>query len=226
MKLKLLESGSHPPQDNMDEDRRRLSTLRRSDAPLLRFYDWSVPSATYGHFAKPEALFRVDQLEALGLTIAKRPTGGGAIFHTSDLTFSVFLPADHPRYCVNTMDCYHLINSAVKAAIADLVDRTALLEEESPCPEPTCLNFCMAKPTKFDLLIHGKKVGGAAQRRTKEGLLHQGSLYIHPVSANLVTQALVHGPTVLAAMQRESQPLGTQEGVREQIFKCLSEALD
>lgn len=198
----LLESGPQTPEWNMRADEEALSSLIASSTPILRFYEWSVPSATYGYFLNPDDYFDREGLQKHSLALARRPTGGGVIFHTCDFAFSVIVPAGHPFYSLDPLLSYHEINSRVLKAI-----EKGSLSDDFQCSPG---GFCMAKPTKYDLLLEGRKVGGAAQRKTKKGLLHQGSLYLAHPDPELLHNVLKNGKQVAEEMQASSFPLGLE----------------
>lgn len=212
---RVLDSGALPAQENMERDARLLAELLPDDAPLLRFYAWAKPSATYGHFIDPSQFFAEDtQLE-----IAKRPTGGGIIFHLSDFTFSVFIPASHPSYTSNTMDTYHFVNQRVLGAIKDFLgEQPALLATEPTAENPHCAYFCMAKPTRYDVILEGRKVGGGAQRRTRNGVLHQGSIALFPLEEAKLAPFLLPHVAIWESVERNSRSLLEKAGPSEEIL--------
>lgn len=176
--------------------------------PILRFYEWEQPSATYGYFIKPEEYFIEVKVKELGLNLSKRPTGGGVIFHTGDLAFSLTLPATHPFYKMNPQESYLKIHQRVGEAIREVLGEPCSLA--CVCESTPRGGFCMAKPTIYDILYKGKKVGGAAQRRTKRGLLHQGSLFLRMPPRELVLATVKRGAELLDAMEWASYPLGEE----------------
>jgi len=193
-------------QENMDRDRELLKTVGQLKAPLLQFYHFSHPNAaTYGHFADPNKLLLPDH----GLDLGKRPTGGGLIFHTHDLAFSLLVPATHPLYGNSPLESYHNVHRLLIEALTPLLPEKAaplslLSEERSPS-----LPYCMAHATQFDLLQGDKKVGGAAQRRTNEGLLHQGSLFLHLPPLDWLEKLVP--PPILSSIASQSQALFSQD---------------
>lgn len=212
----LIESGPKPPEWNMKADEEALNLAE----PILRFYEWSIPSVTYGYFLNPDDYFDPEGLKKHSLAIARRPTGGGVIFHTSDLAFSLIVPADHPFYSLDPLRSYHEINSRVLEAIKEL-DFAGSLSHLDQCSRG---GFCMAKPTKYDLLLDGKKVGGAAQRKTKGGLLHQGSIYLAHPDPKMLHEVLKNGKYISEEMQRASFPLGmgVKAMLKEELKRYLS----
>lgn len=189
-------------------DEELLDGLRSSPEPILHLYDWQTDAATYGHFIDPAKYFDMQEVQKKGLDLAKRPTGGGIVFHITDLAFSVLIPSDHEAFSLNSLDNYIFINQKVKEAIASFIslETTLLAQEETQ----EILNFCMAKPTIYDVMIGSKKVGGAAQRKTKYGYLHQGSIFIAPLDDVYLQEVLQDGPKIASAIKQNSLPLLNQ----------------
>src|SRR5262245_8608200 len=112
-----IDSGKETAIKNMAIDQKLLSTLQSDGLPILRFYDWAFPSATHGYFSSPDGLLNMQAVNSYGLQLAKRPTGGGIIFHEYDFTFSFLLPASHPFFSLNTLDNYAFVNRIVAKAV-------------------------------------------------------------------------------------------------------------
>lgn len=196
---KIIYTPKSAAQEIMAKDAFLLEGLENE--PILHFYEWSRPSATYGMFTEPKNFLK--NLELLDL--AKRPTGGGIIFHISDFAFSVLIPRSHPRFSQNTLENYALINEAVGKTVEKLTRKQTELLPLEPMPQdPACKFFCMAKPTKYDVMVQGRKVGGAAQRQTRRGFLHQGSVCVANLPPSFLDEVLLPGTAVLAAMQQNS----------------------
>lgn len=167
MKWKVLDTGVRTAKENMALDAALLEDLAIDRDPLLHFYEWKQDAATFGHFVDPKKF-----LKNLDLDLAKRPTGGGIIFHVADFAFSILVPSSHPNYSLNSLENYAFINEQISKAVAHLGIPQLLPTE----PTSGVAGYCMAKPTKYDVMVGGKKIGGAAQRRTRDGYLHQGSI--------------------------------------------------
>ena len=193
-----MDSGIRSAEENMELDRALLADLHESDDLFLHLYDWERPSATYGHFIDPKLYLQEGKID-----LAKRPTGGGIVFHVSDLAFSVLVPKKHPAYSENTMENYAFINNKVIEAIGG----GQLLPVEPTPLDEVARHFCMAKPTRYDVMLNGKKVGGAAQRRTKDGYLHQGTIFLQKPSLDFLQSVLLPGSRVLEGMELNSHPL-------------------
>lgn len=212
----IEESGPKSPEWNMESDSKRLEI---DPAPCLRFYEWDFPSATYGYFLNPSDFFKPNSL----LSLARRPTGGGVILHLDDLAFSVIVPTSHPFYSLNSLHSYQMINSVVLEAIHKVVPFDGIFLQED-LPEAPRGGFCMAKPTKFDLLYEGKKVGGAAQRKTKKGLLHQSSLCLKMPDPLFLDQFL-KSPATAQDIMLSSASLGVQfkDDLKSELAKAFQQ---
>lgn len=197
MKWKILDTGFSSAEKNMAID---ASLLNEASQPTIHLYDWEKRAATCGYFSKPERILDLGAAAEKGVQLARRPTGGGVLFHFTDLAFSVVIPSNHSMYSTNTLRNYATINSIVEQAVfAMLGSKLLLLEEEESMDSPAS-HFCMGKPTRYDVMLQGKKVAGAAQRRTKTGLLHQGSIHLALPDWKELSR-LIREPAVLDAMR-------------------------
>lgn len=198
---KILDTGISSAQKNMEIDRNLLEKMKPGNVPILHFYDWEGDAATYGYFLDPGKFLDLETASKVGLSLARRPTGGGIVFHVSDLAFSVLVPADHPYFSLNTLDNYNFINSAVKRGVKIFLENEPSLLPEEPIPlDEDCRHFCMAKPTIYDVMLEGRKVAGAAQRRRKQGYLHQGSIAIALPRGDFLNSVLLPNTQVQEAM--------------------------
>lgn len=176
------------------------------DRPILEIYQWKNRCATHGYFIHPSVYLNLRGLEEEGIEIARRPTGGGILFHLTDLAFAFYLPASHPRYSTNTLDNYAIVNGAVLNALQQWVGKGTLLKEEMHCIDQASAHFCMGKPTRYDVCIDGFKVAGGAQRRIRRGFLHQGSINLKKIPKTLLKKLLLPGTCVVEAMEKNSYP--------------------
>lgn len=194
--------GCKSPEEHMEYDRKLLLDGKKA---LLRLYTWPWPSCTWGVCVNEKKLLKEGALEKLSIASAQRPTGGGLLFHGTDLAFSLFLPATHPALSDVSQENYDLINGLVLEALRPFLPKVVPLVQQDAIsflsPLPT--HLCQAQATKYDLCWAGRKIGGCAERRTKNGLLHQTSLFIEEPDWNSITQAVQHEEEV-SLMQRAS----------------------
>jgi lipoate---protein ligase len=211
-KWTILDTGRANAVENMAIDAKLLESMKNQTAaqPTLHFYEWTAKSVTYGLFIEPSALLNMDQVKKESLQLAQRPTGGGVIFHLSDFAFSLLIPQTHHAYSINPLNNYAFVNELVIEVIKRFSGKAAapyLLSNEAQIPKSSPLShFCMAKPTKFDVMLHGRKVGGGAQRRTRFGILHQGTISLSFPPESLLRN-LLRDPQVLNAMLEHTFPL-------------------
>lgn len=225
MKWKILHSGVESAQNNMDIDQKLLHGISCRDCPLLRFYDWEGPSATYGYFINPLNYLEQKGIEKMRLQLGRRPTGGGIVFHLTDLAFSVIIPASHPAYSLNTLDNYAFINRQVARAVVNFKKETSpiLLQTDKKAVDSASSHFCMAKPTIYDVMVEGKKVGGAAQRRARAAFLHQGTISITMPDDVFLAAVLKPENQVLEAMKSHTYMLMASSSNGPQLKEAREE---
>jgi len=169
----ILNSGPCPPAFNMALDEALLEAMPRLGQPVIRFYGWTAPAASFGYSQKVTEVERATLLRPL----VRRPTGGGIVPHDADWTYSLAFPDTHDWYSLAAVESYRRVHEWIQAAFGELHVPTELAE--------SCRRAgpgqCFVGHEKFDLLWHGKKIAGAAQRRTRAGLLIQGSVQPPPI---------------------------------------------
>lgn len=164
----LMDSGPCDAAFNMAMDEALLLTMPRLRQPILRFYGWTEPAATFGYFQSYAAVESATRLRPL----IRRPTGGGIVPHDADWTYSLAFPETHPWYGFKAIESYRQVHEWIRRAFA----RLGLNTELAPCCSKTALGQCFAGYEQYDLLWQARKIAGAAQRRTRDGLLIQGSV--------------------------------------------------
>ena len=148
---------------------------RLHDCALLRLYRWTEPSVSLGYFESLDEARHV----ARGRAIVRRWTGGGIVEHDHDLTYSLIVPRSSRFARIRGGESYRLIHDAVAQALDQIGYRTEMHAGMPAARSVHSLSHsCFEKPVPHDLLSDGRKVAGAAQRRTRDGLLHQGSIRI------------------------------------------------
>ena len=153
---------------NMALDEALLEAMPRLGQPVIRFYGWTEPAASFGYFQK---YAEVEAWTALR-PLVRRPTGGGIVPHDADWTYSLVWPATHAWYGLAAIESYRRVHEWIQAAF----EKLGLVTELALHPVKTAPGQCFAGFERFDLLRRGRKIAGAAQRRTRQGLLIQGSV--------------------------------------------------
>lgn len=158
----------------MAVDEALLEAMPRLQRPVLRFYGWTERAASFGYFQKHAEVERATALRPL----VRRPTGGGIVPHDADWTYSLAFPVVHPWYSFSAIDSYRRAHEWIRMAFERL-DTACALASECRKAGP---GQCFVGHERFDLLWLGKKIAGAAQRRTRQGLLIQGSIQPPPIA--------------------------------------------
>lgn len=162
----------------MATDETLLHTTGERGRPILSIYGWDRPAISIGYVQDAQAV------DADGHTLVRRPTGGGVVPHDRDLTYTVALPADHWLNGEDRMTSYHWTNRAVLEALAGLDLAGELSEDAIPRSVDRATMVCFTQPTRYDILCGGAKIAGSAQRRTRDGILHQGSVLLDAAGAD------------------------------------------
>jgi lipoate-protein ligase A len=167
----------------------------RSAHARFRHYGWHRPSFTFGYSQKI-AYVRAQLPADDPVDLCRRPTGGGVVDHRDDWTYSLVIPRAHPLYEQPAPHSYRVVHAAIAGALQRLGQPVELKESCEPAEEnetcPAGPTVCFERPERYDVVntASGAKVAGAAQKRTKEGLLFQGSLARSAVAASLDWGAL------------------------------------
>jgi lipoate-protein ligase A len=156
--------------------------LDYATAPLIRFYRWQFPALSFGYFGRfiNVASYQCER------DLVRRWTGGGIVFHGQDLTYCVVIPASDTAFAESSISIYEKIHRAlcdalsetgqfaIVAAGADRGTGSATVATRTGISDAGY--NCFANPVRADVMIDGRKIAGAAQRRTRRGLLQQGSI--------------------------------------------------
>jgi lipoyl(octanoyl) transferase len=185
---RLIITASAPGSWNMAVDEAILEHVGRGEAPAtLRLYAWDPACLSLGH-AQPFADVDGARLQEQGWEVVRRITGGRAILHTDELTYSVTGRADEPVLAGGVLESYNRLAGALLLAVKNL-DLPVELKEgktnDNTLPNPVCFEV----PSTYEITVNGKKLIGSAQARKKEGVLQHGSL---PLTGDLtrICQAL------------------------------------
>jgi lipoate-protein ligase A len=171
---------------NMAVDESILERIGRGEAsPTLRLYAWHPPCLSLG---RAQSFNDADapRLKANGWEVVRRLTGGRAILHTDELTYSVIGSADEPAFAGGVLESYNRIAQALLFAVREL----GLPVEMKAGHVSSAINpVCFEAPSAYEIIVNGKKLIGSAQARRRDGVLQHGSL---PLAGDLtrVCQAL------------------------------------
>ena len=159
---------------NMAVDEAILSAVSAgSQPPTLRLYGWQPACLSLGYGQRLSDV-DFDRLRAFGWDVVRRPTGGRAILHADELTYSVTLPAGHPLADGGVVDSYRRLSAALMAALVLLGARGAPARRDGPSGASGPV--CFETPAHYEITVNGRKLVGSAQIRRRGGILQHGSL--------------------------------------------------
>ena len=140
---------------------------------FVRIYEWSTATVSLGYFQDYDAFMKSPELSTL--PVVRRLSGGGAIVHDHEITYSCAIPADHPL-ATNPHSLYEIVHQSFIAELDKLGFATELRGVSCDIPDQPLLCFC--RRDRCDILMKGQKVMGSAQRRRRGAVLQHGSLLI------------------------------------------------
>ena len=174
---------------NMAVDESILEHIGRGESvPTLRLYAWDPACLSLGH-AQPFSDVDVDRLKERSWEVVRRATGGRAILHTDELTYSVIAPNDEPRVEGGVLESYNRLAEALLFAVK-ILELPVEMKEGKADGDGRTNPICFEVPSTYEITVNGKKLIGSAQARKKEGVLQHGSL---PLTGDIarICQALV-----------------------------------
>ncbi len=172
--IRFIDTGENNGAMNMAIDEALLITEREKKLPpALRVYKFVPPTLSIGYFQKMKREVDLAHCEEKGFDYVRRPTGGRAVLHDKELTYSITVAKPHRILSMSLLDSYHYICRGIIKAIEYLGGKAYFSSrEDAEISSPSCF----AAPTFSDILINGKKVVGSAQMRNDYGLLQHGSI--------------------------------------------------
>ena len=165
--IEVLDPEPHAAALNMALDE---VLLRQAEKPTLRVYGWRGPAVSFGYFGN----FATAHCAAAGREMVRRWTGGGLVEHGADVTYTLVVPRSAGFFQHSALESYRLIHERIAQWLAGRGVAAAV----APGAAGGHSGACFAGHVRYDLVMDGGKVAGAAQRRTRWGLLHQGSIQV------------------------------------------------
>lgn len=171
---RLINSGPGSASYNMALDEAIAVSVRKgSSPPALRLYSWDRPSVTLGCFQKIGGI-DTEYCQAASIPIVRRSTGGRALLHDKELTYSFSVKTDNELFSKGVFDSYKKISAAFYLALSKLgLSPEAKLVREPPHAKSP---LCFQSASYGEITINSRKVIGSAQKRWTDGLLQQGSI--------------------------------------------------
>ncbi|MBM7645102.1 lipoate-protein ligase A [Scopulibacillus daqui] len=174
----FIDSGINTPAFNMALDEALLDWHSQGlIPPAVRFYGWDPPGFSVGYFQKTKGKIDYEAVEKHGYELVRRPTGGRAVLHDNELTYSVIVSENHDMMPKSVSQAYRVISKGLLEGYKKLG-----IKAEFSIPEGklgmTGSAVCFDEASWYELIVDGKKAAGSAQTRQKGVILQHGSIPI------------------------------------------------
>ncbi|MHB1297787.1 MAG: lipoate--protein ligase family protein [Gemmatimonadaceae bacterium] len=170
---RFIDSGPSDGASNMAVDLALLDHARAAGEATLRVYAWSRPTLSFGRHERARGRFDAARLAAAGIDVVRRPTGGRALLHHHEVTYSVAAPVAG----LSLRESYGAINALLLGALRRL-GVNAMSAERRAAPVRPLGAPCFAEPNEGELVVGGAKLVGSAQWRDGDVLLQHGSILL------------------------------------------------
>ena len=190
----------------MATDEALVRSVARGAHPALRVYGWQPPAISFGYSQHISREVDVQKVKDRGIDIVRRPTGGRAVLHWNELTYSVICAVDDPVMGGNINEAYRKISLGLIAGLQSLgVDVTFESRRQAqPSPRGKELTSpCFTSTSQYEITLNGRKLIGSAQQRIGNMLLQHGSLLIGPEHKKIIDLLPDDKPGVQKRFQRE-----------------------
>ena len=179
----FIHSGPCSPSFNMAMDEALLNWhSEKLIPPVIRFYEWEPATLSIGYFQQVHKDIDVDEVRRQGLGFVRRPTGGRAVLHEHELTYSIIVEEDYPNMPQSVTEAYRVLSEGLLLGFRNLgldayfsVPDTAEKKEDLKRPKSA---VCFDAPSWYELVVEGRKVAGSAQTRQKGVILQHGAILL------------------------------------------------
>ena len=179
----FINSGPCSPFYNMALDEALLDWHSEgSIPPVIRFYEWSPATLSIGYFQQVERDINMEAVKEQNLGFVRRPTGGRAVLHDQELTYSVIVSESYPQMPASVTEAYRVISEGILLGFQNLglqayfsVPETEEQLDDLKKPKSA---VCFDAPSWYELVVEGKKVAGSAQTRQKGVILQHGAILL------------------------------------------------
>lgn len=179
----FLNSGKCSPSYNMALDEALLDWHSEGlIPPVIRFYEWEPATVSIGYFQQAARDINLAAVREQGLGFVRRPTGGRAVLHEHELTYSIIVTEDYPNMPATVTEAYRVLSEGLLLGFQNLgmeayfsVPQTEEQQQDLKKPKSA---VCFDAPSWYELVVEGKKVAGSAQTRQKGVILQHGAILL------------------------------------------------
>jgi lipoate-protein ligase A len=174
MRWHFLASDPASGPENMALDEALMGFASHADAAVFRVYGWSSRVLSLGRNQRARDCYDLGAAHRAGISFVRRPTGGRALLHYREVTYSAVLACDDAGAAD---DAYHLINEVLLRALSEL--GVPAVRARAKAAMPPGLRPCFDVPSEHEIEVDGRKLVGSAQWRRDGVLLQHGSILLH-----------------------------------------------
>ena len=178
-----LSSGKKDAFYNMAVDELLMEKHRNGEIPpVIRLYEWQVPSLSLGYFQKVKKEIDIDKVEEYGYQMVRRLTGGRGVLHDKELTYSIVVSESHPKMPNSVSESYRVISSGLLEGFKNLGLDAYFSVPDTDEKRKSLTNIrssvCFDTPSWYELVVEGKKIAGSAQTRQEGVIMQHGSILL------------------------------------------------
>ena len=212
---RLIDSGPGAGAWNLALDDAIFAAVRaRRSPPTLRLYAWEAPTLSIGYAQDRDRAVDPAACRELGVAVLRRVTGGRAVLHDREATYSVAVPAGVPPFGTSLDEAYRAVAAGILAGLRQLGLEGAVAAPPSPGRNRLARHpGCFASAARHEITVGGRKLVGSAQRRARDAFLQHGSILLES-----------HGD-LLARLLRaggDAGPEATMAGLADLLRPCPS----
>ncbi|OCS88607.1 lipoate--protein ligase family protein [Caryophanon tenue] len=179
----FIHSGKCSGSFNMAMDEALLTLHSKGEIPpVIRFYEWAPATLSIGYFQQAARDINLEAVHEQGLGFVRRPTGGRAVLHEHELTYSVIVSEAYPNMPTTVTEAYRVISEGILKGFHHLgLDAYFSVpdtdEKRADLKQPKSA-VCFDAPSWYELVVEGKKVAGSAQTRQQGVILQHGAILL------------------------------------------------
>ncbi|WP_373229775.1 biotin/lipoate A/B protein ligase family protein [Cohnella sp.] len=195
---RFVHTGNRSPAENMAIDEAMLSAHQEGiTPPTVRFYGWNPATLSIGYFQQADKEVDFAALRSRGIGFVRRATGGRAVLHDRELTYSIIVSESYPGIPASVTEAYRVLSIGLLEGFrrlgldARMTGMDAVMDEaeETAALSSTGSSACFDSPTRYELVVEGRKIAGSAQMRAKGVILQHGSILLD-LDTNLLFDVL------------------------------------
>lgn len=180
---KYIDSGPNIAADNMALDEELLARAQAGEKlPVLRFYTWNPPAVSIGRFQDMALAVNQEACRKHGFDIVRRVTGGRAVLHRNELTYSIVARTDNPLFPPTVLGTYKVIAAGLVRGLRNLGIPATMVSRDSVqaslVQKKAKEAACFSSPSWYEIVVNNRKIVGSAQRRAGRAFLQHGSILV------------------------------------------------